>query len=75
MVSWSTVGASFADPLPLFNPPGPGEQATICLLTNFCTSLHDIHPTDLGYAVLAGLVFRQFISTPPFGPPLFELHR
>ena len=63
----STVDARFADPLPLFNPPGPGEQATVCLLTNFCTELHDIHPTDLGYGVLAGLVLKQYL-VPPFGP-------
>jgi lysophospholipase L1-like esterase len=64
-----TVGARFADPLPVFNPPGPGEQATVCLLTNFCTPLMDIHPTDLGYAALAGLVFEQDLLGPPFGPP------
>ncbi len=63
----STVGARFADPLPVFNPPGPGEQARVCLLTNFCTELHDIHPTDLGYAVLGGLVLKQYLF-PPFGP-------
>ena len=62
----SSVGARFADPLPVFNPPGPLEQPTICLLTNFCTSLHDIHPTDLGYAVLAGLIFKQYVFGPPF---------
>ena len=63
----STVGARFADPLPFFNPPGPREQPTICLLTNFCTPLQDIHPTDLGYAVLAGLVLKQYVFGPPFG--------
>jgi lysophospholipase L1-like esterase len=56
----SSVGARFADPLPLFNPPGALEQPTICLLTNMCTPLLDIHPTDLGYAVLAGLIARQY---------------
>ena len=64
----STVGARFADPLPVFNPPGPREQPTICLLTNFCTPLQDIHPTDLGYAVLAGLVLKQYVFGPPFWP-------
>jgi lysophospholipase L1-like esterase len=58
----ATVGARFADPLPVFNPPGAAEQPTICLLTNICTPLTDIHPTDLGYAVLAGLVFGQFVA-------------
>jgi lysophospholipase L1-like esterase len=56
----STVGARFADPLPIFNPPGALEEPTICLLTNMCTPLEDIHPTDLGYAVLAGLIARQY---------------
>ena len=64
----SAVGARFADPLPVFNPPGPREQPTICLLTNFCTPLQDIHPTDLGYLVLAGLVLRQDVFGPSFWP-------
>jgi lysophospholipase L1-like esterase len=63
-----TVNARFADPLPVFNPPGPREQPTICLLTNFCTPLMDIHPTNLGYVVLAGLVLRQYVFGSPFGP-------
>jgi lysophospholipase L1-like esterase len=54
------VGARFADPLPLFNPPGPLEEPTICLLTNMCKKPEDIHPTDLGYAVLAGLIAKQY---------------
>lgn len=62
------VGARFADPLPVFNPQGPPEQPTLCLLTNICTPLQDIHPTDLGYAVLAGLVLRQDFFGGPFGP-------
>jgi lysophospholipase L1-like esterase len=65
----SSGGARFADPLPVFNPQGPREQPTICLLTNFCTPLMDIHPTDLGYAVLAGLVLKQDLFGPPFGQP------
>jgi hypothetical protein len=64
----STVGARFANPLPVFNPPRAREQPTLCLLTNICTPLTDIHPTDLGYAVLAGLVFRQYVIGGPFGP-------
>jgi lysophospholipase L1-like esterase len=56
----STVGARFADPLPFFNPPGALEEPTICLLTNMCTPLEDIHPTTLGYAVLAGLIAKQY---------------
>jgi lysophospholipase L1-like esterase len=56
----SVVGARFADPLPVFNPPGALEEPTICLLTNMCTPLKDIHPTTLGYAVLAGLIAKQY---------------
>lgn len=64
----SSEAARFADPLPVFNPPGAREQPTICLLTNMCTPLTDIHPTDLGYAVLAGLVLRQYLPGSPFRP-------
>jgi lysophospholipase L1-like esterase len=58
------AGARFANPLPLFNPPGALEQPTICLLTNMCTPLVDIHPTDLGYAVLAGTILAQYSFLP-----------
>jgi len=54
------VGARFADPLPVFNPPGKLEEPTICLLTNMCKTPEDIHPTDLGYGVLAGLIAKQY---------------
>lgn len=57
----ATVGARFADPQPVFNPPGALEEPTICALTNMCTPLEDIHPTDLGYAVLAGLILHQYV--------------
>jgi lysophospholipase L1-like esterase len=61
------AGARFANPLPLFNPPGKAEQPTLCLLTNMCTPLVDIHPTDLGYAVLAGVLLRSYgFSWPAF---------
>jgi lysophospholipase L1-like esterase len=56
----ATVGARFADPLPVFNPPGALEEPTICLLTNMCKTPEDIHPTDLGYGVLAGLIAKQY---------------
>jgi lysophospholipase L1-like esterase len=60
------VGARFADPLPFFNPPGALEAPTICLLTNMCTPLVDIHPTTLGYKVLGGLVLQQYVlGLPP----------
>jgi lysophospholipase L1-like esterase len=58
----ASVGARFADPFPLFNPPGAAEQPTLCLLTNICTPLADIHPTDLGYGVLAGVVAKQYFG-------------
>jgi lysophospholipase L1-like esterase len=56
----ASVGARFADPLPIFNPPGALERPTICLLTNMCTPLVDIHPTTLGYGALAGVILRQY---------------
>jgi len=56
----SAVGARFADPLPIFNPPGALEEPTICLLTNMCKTPEDIHPTDLGYGVLAGLIAKEY---------------
>lgn len=55
------VGARFADPLPAFNPPGAAERPTICLLTNMCYD-EDIHPTNIGYAVLGGLVLQQYLG-------------
>jgi lysophospholipase L1-like esterase len=61
----ASVGARFADPLPIFNPPGPRERPTICLLTNMCTPLVDIHPTTLGYGALAGVILGQYA----FGRP------
>ncbi len=72
----ASVGARFADPLPVFNPPGALEAPTICLLTNMCTPLVDIHPTNLGYAVLGGLVLRQYVlGLPPLRRgPLDAVH-
>jgi lysophospholipase L1-like esterase len=68
----ASVGARFGDPLALFNPPGEAEQPTLCLLTHICDEpVKDIHPTDAGYAVLAGIVLDRFSSAPPFGPPWF----
>jgi lysophospholipase L1-like esterase len=72
----ASVGARFADPLPFFNPPGALEAPTICLLTNMCTPLVDIHPTELGYKVLGGLVLGQYVlGLPPWERmPLGHLH-
>jgi lysophospholipase L1-like esterase len=63
----ATVGARFADPLPIFDPSGTLEEPTICLLTRMCEKeREDIHPTDLGYAVLAGLILHQYVlGLPP----------
>lgn len=61
-VDASAVGASFADPLPEFNPPGAREEHRICLLTNMCDAKPDIHPTDLGYKVLARVVLRAYLE-------------
>jgi lysophospholipase L1-like esterase len=51
-------GAHFANPLPVFNPPGPKEASTLCYLLAICNSLGDIHPTEAGYIELANLLFR-----------------
>jgi lysophospholipase L1-like esterase len=50
-----SVRARFVDPMPVFNPPGPGETAAICALTLLCTA-GDGHPSDAGYRALADLV-------------------
>lgn len=67
----SAAQARFADPLPVFNPPGAREAPTICLLTNMCPppgKPTDIHPTDLGYAVLGDLILRQYLPGSPWRP-------
>ena len=64
----SSVSARFADPLPVFNPRGALEAPAICLLTNMCTPLMDIHPTDLGYQVLAALILRRYLPGSPWRP-------
>jgi lysophospholipase L1-like esterase len=67
------AAARFADPLPVFNPPGAREQPTICLLTNMCPPPEsgrpqDIHPTDLGYEVLGDLILRRYLPGSPWRP-------
>lgn len=49
----TSQGARFADVFSTFNPGGPTEAATLCLLTAICTALQDTHATDAGYAVMA----------------------
>ena len=64
------AGAAFADPLPVFNPAsrtGASETTdipVICKFTGMCpggtynptSPQADIHPTDLGYAALTGVI-------------------
>jgi lysophospholipase L1-like esterase len=49
----SSQGARLADVFGTFNPGGPAEVATLCVLTAICTPLQDTHPTDTGYAAMA----------------------
>ena len=48
----ASASARSADAFTPFNL-APSEPQTLCALTLFCTSLHDIHPTDAGYQVIA----------------------
>lgn len=66
----------FANPEPLFNPSGSnggpesGDVPVICALTGMCpggtynpaSPQADIHPTNLGYGVLAGVVGAAFAT-------------
>jgi lysophospholipase L1-like esterase len=69
-------GASFVNPEPLFNPsyvfglPEKTDLTTICQLTAMCpggtysptSELADIHPTALGYEVMAGAVALDYLT-------------
>lgn len=48
----AATGVRVADNLTPFNLTPPQPQR-VCQLTLFCTSLHDIHPSDAGYVQLA----------------------
>jgi lysophospholipase L1-like esterase len=75
-VAAKVPGTSFANPLPLFNPSGSsggpetGDIPTICAFTAMCpggvynpaSPKADIHPSKLGYAVLAGDVGFTFAT-------------
>ena len=75
-VAGKVSGVSFANPLPLFNPSvitgGPETQdiPTICAFTAMCpggvynpaSPKADIHPTKLGYGVLAGVITVDFLT-------------
>jgi lysophospholipase L1-like esterase len=69
----SVPGVSFANPLPLFNPstvlgtPESTDLPTICTLTAMCPEgkfnpSGDIHPTKLGYEVMAGVLSADFLT-------------
>jgi lysophospholipase L1-like esterase len=69
-------GASFADPEPEFNPslvlglPEKDDLTTLCAFTAMCpegkynptSPLADIHPTTLGYEVMAGVVAFDYLT-------------
>jgi lysophospholipase L1-like esterase len=75
-VAAKVPNASFANTLPVFNPSlitgGPETQdiPTICAFTAMCpggkfnpaSPEADIHPTNLGYAVMAGVVGASFLT-------------
>ena len=75
-VTKTVSGASFANPEPAFNPAGvagkpeTGDVPTICAFTAMCpggtynpaSPSADIHPTTLGYGVLAGFVGAAFLT-------------
>ena len=75
-VAAAVPGASFANPEPPFNPsilagaPETVDLPTICAFTAMCpggtfnptSPLADIHPTTLGYGVMAGVVGVDFFT-------------
>jgi lysophospholipase L1-like esterase len=73
-VAAATPHTSFANSLPLFNPslltkgPESEDLPTICALTAMCPggtfnpATGDIHPTKLGYQVMAGAVSASFFD-------------
>jgi len=75
-VTSKVPNASFANTLPVFNPSlitgGPETQdiPTICAFTAMCpggtfnpaSPQADIHPTTLGYAVMAGVIGASFLT-------------
>jgi lysophospholipase L1-like esterase len=75
-VAASVPRTSFANPEPLFNPslvlgtPESTDDTTICAFTGMCPNgtfeptspKADIHPTKLGYEVMAGVVAFAFLT-------------
>jgi lysophospholipase L1-like esterase len=52
------TGATFVDSFAAINGSQPkSEKQRLCTLTLYCTALNDIHPSDAGYAVLAGALW------------------
>jgi lysophospholipase L1-like esterase len=53
----AAVGARFADPSPVFNPPGgvTTRQRVLCWLTLLCVE-NDSHPSAAGHRALAAVV-------------------
>ena len=56
----ASVGARFADPSPIFNPPGDAtaRRKVLCRLTLLCAE-NDSHPSAAGHRVLAALVLSR----------------
>ncbi|WP_327001731.1 GDSL-type esterase/lipase family protein [Dactylosporangium sp. NBC_01737] len=56
----ASVGARFADPAPIFNPPGDAtaRRKVLCRLTLLCAE-NDSHPSTAGHRVLAALVLTR----------------
>ena len=75
-VAASIPRVSLANPEPVFNPAGysgraeTGDIPSVCLLTAMCpggvynplSPNADIHPTDLGYGVIATLIGLDFLT-------------
>jgi lysophospholipase L1-like esterase len=56
----ASVGARFADPSPIFNPPGDAavRRTALCRLTLICAE-NDSHPSPAGHRVLAALILAR----------------
>jgi hypothetical protein len=58
----AAAGAQLANAYVPFNTRQPQPQV-LCLLSNFCGPLMDIHPTYAGYAVIARLFTTAYVSS------------
>ncbi|MEV4510943.1 GDSL-type esterase/lipase family protein [Dactylosporangium sp. NPDC049525] len=61
----AAAGARFADPSPIFNPPGDAtaRRKVLCRLTLICAE-NDSHPSAAGHRALAALVLARTPSRP-----------